>query len=185
MTTNTILLLLLSLVIAGGLSYFQYFFKAKSYSKVNMLLAFLRFLAIFGLLILLINPVITKNSLEVTKTPLAIAVDNSSSIASLKSDKKVAELYQKLISHPALQDKFEIQSYQFDSEFKSSEKFDFKVTIELELSTAIAKGVLVISREFLVIIGFINKSNNPKMAKKRKKAKNQITLDLFLALKKY
>ena len=126
MTTNTILLLLLSLVIAGGLSYFQYFFKAKSYSKVNMLLAFLRFLAIFGLLILLINPVITKNSLEVTKTPLAIAVDNSSSIASLKSDKKVAELYQKLISHPALQDKFEIQSYQFDSEFKSSEKFDFK-----------------------------------------------------------
>jgi len=126
MITNTILLLLLSLVIAGGLSYFQYFFKAKSYSKVNMLLAFLRFLAIFGLLILLINPVITKNSLEVTKTPLAIAVDNSSSIASLKSDKKVAELYQKLISHPALQDKFEIQSYQFDSEFKSSEKFDFK-----------------------------------------------------------
>jgi len=126
MTTNTILLLLLSLVIAGGLSYFQYFFKAKSYSKVNMLLAFLRFLAIFGLLVLLINPVITKNSLEVTKTPLAIAVDNSSSIASLKSDKKVAELYQKLISHPALQDKFEIQSYQFDSEFKSSEKFDFK-----------------------------------------------------------
>lgn len=126
MTTNTILLLLLSLVIAGGLSYFQYFFKAKSYSKVNMLLAFLRFLAIFGLLILLINPVITKNSLEVTKTPLAIAVDNSSSIASLKSDKKVAELYQKLILHPALQDKFEIQSYQFDSEFKSSEKFDFK-----------------------------------------------------------
>ena len=126
MTTNTILLLLLSLVIAGGLSYFQYFFKAKSYSKVNMLLAFLRFLAIFGLLVLLINPVITKNSLEVTKTPLAIAVDNSSSIASLKSDKKVAELYQKLISHPALQDKFEIQSYQFDSELKSSEKFDFK-----------------------------------------------------------
>jgi len=126
MITNTLLLLLLSLVIAGGLSYFQYFFKAKSYSKVNMLLAFLRFLAIFGLLILLINPVITKNSLEVTKTPLAIAVDNSSSIASLKSDKKVAELYQKLISHPALQDKFEIQSYQFDSEFKSSEKFDFK-----------------------------------------------------------
>jgi len=53
------------------------------------------------------------------------------------------------------------------------------------LSTAIANGVFVISREFFVIIGFISKSNNPKMAKKRKKAKNQITLDLFLALKKY
>ncbi|MGO4773025.1 hypothetical protein ACEN2I_15290 [Flavobacterium sp. W22_SRS_FK3] len=126
MTTNTILLLLLSVVIAGGLSYFQYFYKAKSDSKMNLFLAFLRFLAIFGLLVLLINPVITKNSLEVTKTPLAIAVDNSSSIAALKSDKKVAELYKALVSNPALQDKFEIQSYQFDADFKPWEKFDFK-----------------------------------------------------------
>ena len=126
MTTNTILLLLLSLVIAGGLSYFQYFYKAKNDSKVNLFLAFLRFLIIFGLLVLLINPVMTKNSLEVTKTPLAIVVDNSSSITALKSDKRVAELYQKLISNPALQDKFEIQSYQFDADFNPSEKFDFK-----------------------------------------------------------
>jgi hypothetical protein len=83
-------------------------------------------MAIFGLLVLLINPIMTKNSLEVTKTPLAIAVDNSSSITALKSDKKVAEIYQKIISNAALQEKFEIQSYQFDSEFKLSDKFDFK-----------------------------------------------------------
>jgi len=126
MTTNTILLLLLSLVIAGGLSYFQYFFKAKNKSRVVLFLAFLRFLAIFGLLVLLINPIMTKNSLEITKTPLAIAVDNSSSIAVLKSDKKAEELYQKLISNPALKEKFEIQSYQFDADFKPSVKFDFK-----------------------------------------------------------
>jgi len=117
---------LLSLVIAGGLSYFQYFYKAKSKSNVIILLAFLRFLAIFGLLVLLINPIISKNSLEITKTPLAIVVDNSSSIAALKSDKKAVELYQKLISNPALKEKFEIQSYQFDNDFKTSDKFDFK-----------------------------------------------------------
>ena len=91
MTPNPILLLLLSLVIAGGLSYFQYFFKAKSKSNVIILLAFLRFLAIFGLLVLLINPIISKNSLEITKTPLAIVVDNSSSIVALKSDKKAVK----------------------------------------------------------------------------------------------
>ncbi|TDP03033.1 hypothetical protein [Flavobacterium sp. 245] len=126
MTTNSILLLLLSLVIAGGLSYFQYFFKAKNKSNLIWFLAFLRFLAIFGLLVLLINPIISKSSLEITKTPLAIAVDNSSSIEALKSDKKAVELYQKLISNPALKEKFEIQSYQFDTDFKSSDKFDFK-----------------------------------------------------------
>jgi len=117
---------LLSLVIAGGLSYFQYFYKAKSKSNVIILLAFLRFLAIFGLLVLLINPIISKSSLEITKTPLAIVVDNSSSIVALKSDKKAVELYQKLISNPALKEKFEIQSYQFDNDFKTSDKFDFK-----------------------------------------------------------
>jgi hypothetical protein len=126
MTTNTILLLLLSLVIAGGLSYFQYYFKAKNKSNVIVFLAFLRSLAIFALLVLLINPIVSKNSLEITKTPLAIAVDNSSSIVALKSDKKVVELYQKLISNPALQEKFEIQSYQFDADFKPSSTFDFK-----------------------------------------------------------
>ncbi|MFH6988101.1 hypothetical protein ACHRVW_10175 [Flavobacterium collinsii] len=126
MTINTILLILLSLVIAVGLSYFQYFFKAKNKSNVIWFLAFLRFLAIFGLLVLLINPIMTKNSLEITKTPLAIAVDNSSSITALKSDQKAVELHQKLISNPALREKFEIQSYQFDADFKPSEKFDFK-----------------------------------------------------------
>ncbi|WP_035643853.1 hypothetical protein [Flavobacterium sp. ASV13] len=126
MTTNTIFLLLLSLIIAGGLSYFQYFFKAKNKSNLIWFLAFLRFLAIFALLVLLINPIISKSSLEITKTPLAIAVDNSSSIEVLKSDKKAVELYQKLISNPALKEKFDIQSYQFDADFKSSDKFDFK-----------------------------------------------------------
>jgi hypothetical protein len=126
MTTNTILLLLLSIVIAGGLSYFQYFFKAKSKSNVIILLAFLRFLVIFGLLVLLINPIVTKNSLEITKTPLAIAVDNSSSITALKSDKKVLELYKELTSNAALHEKFDIQSYQFDADLKSSQEFDFK-----------------------------------------------------------
>lgn len=126
MTTNTILLLLLSLVIAGALSYFQYFYKAKSNSKVNLFLAFLRFSTIFAILVLLINPIVTKNTLEVTKTPLAIVVDNSSSIPVLKSDKKAIELYQDLVSNPALQEKFEIQSYQFDADLKPSKQFDFK-----------------------------------------------------------
>ncbi|KIA99489.1 hypothetical protein OA93_04805 [Flavobacterium sp. KMS] len=128
MTTNTILLLVLSLVIAGGLSFFQYYYKAKSKSKLNLFLAFLRFLSIFGILVLLINPIITKNSLEIIKTPLPIVVDNSSSITALNSKEKVLELYKKLASNKDLQDKYEIQSYQFDADFKQSEEFDFKGT---------------------------------------------------------
>lgn len=128
MTTNTILLILLSVLIAGGLSFFQYYFRAKNKSRTNLLLAFLRFFSIFGILLLLINPKITTNTFEIAKTPLPIVVDNSSSIAELKANETALEVYKKLISSKELQDKFEVQSYQFSNEFELSDNFSFKGT---------------------------------------------------------
>ena len=128
MTTNTILLLLLSLLIAGGLSFFQYIYKAKNKSKIGWFLAFLRFLSIFGILLLLINPIITKNTLETVKTPLPIVVDNSSSISFLNANEKALELYKKIQSNSDLQEKFDVQSYQFSDDFEPTETFDFKGT---------------------------------------------------------
>ncbi len=126
MTTNTILLILLSVLIAGGLSFFQYFFRAKNKSKINLLLAFLRFFSIFGILLLLINPKITSNTFEIVKAPLPIVVDNSSSISELKANGASLEIYKKLVSNKDLQEKFEIQSYQFSNEFELSDNFNFK-----------------------------------------------------------
>jgi len=125
MTTNTILLILLSIIIASGLSFFQYFFRAKNKSKTNLLLAFLRFFSIFGILLLLINPKITSNTFEIVKTPLPIVVDNSSSILELKANETSLEIYKKLVSNKDLQEKFEIQSYQFSNELELSDKFNF------------------------------------------------------------
>lgn len=128
MNKTTIALLILSVIIAGGLSYFQYFYKAKSKSKMTKLLAFLRFLSVFGLLLLLINPIVSKSSFETIKTPLPIVVDNSSSIVDLKAIEIANEVYNKLASNSKLKDKFDVQSYSFDSEFQPSEAFDFKGT---------------------------------------------------------
>ena len=131
MTTNTILFLILSLAIAGGLSFFQYFYKAKTKSKVNLVLAFLRFITIFGILLLLINPIISRKTLEIVKTPLPIVVDNSSSIVDLKAKETALELYKKLSQNKDLQEKFDVQTYQFDSEFEpliKDDTIDFKGT---------------------------------------------------------
>lgn len=128
MTTNTLLLLLLSLLIAAGLSFFQYIYKAKNKSRVGWFLAFLRFSSIFGILLLLINPIVTKNSLETVKTPLPIVVDNSSSISFLNANEKALELYKKIQSNSDLQEKFDVQSYQFSDDFEPIETFDFKGT---------------------------------------------------------
>ena len=128
MTTNTILFLLLSLVIAGSLSYFQYYYKAKTRSKVSLFLAFLRFFSIFGILLLLINPIMSRKTLETIKTPLPIVVDNSSSILDLNAKETALELFKKLYQNKYLQDKFDFQSYRFDSDFQLTEQFDFKGT---------------------------------------------------------
>lgn len=128
MTNATILLILFSLIVAGGLSYYHYFYKAKSKSKVHLLLAFLRFFTIFGMLLLLINPKIARKTYEVQKTPLPIVIDNSSSIIALKANEDALNLYQKLTTNKDLQEKFDVQSYQFDTELELSEEFDFKGT---------------------------------------------------------
>jgi hypothetical protein len=128
MTTTTILLLLLSLLVAGCLSFFQYFYKAKNKSKLNLFLAFLRFLSLFGIMLLLINPIITRNTLEIIKPPLVIVVDNSSSITALDANDKALGTYTKITTNSALKEKFDIQSYRFDAEFEASEQFDFKGT---------------------------------------------------------
>ena len=126
MTAGTILLLLLSLIIAGCLSFFQYLYKVKNKSNVYLFLTFLRFLSIFSILLLLINPIITTNKLEIIKTPLPIVVDNSSSISFLNAKDKAEELAKKLTSNSAIQEKFEVQSYLFDTDFRQSDSMTFK-----------------------------------------------------------
>lgn len=126
MANATILLIALSLVIAFVVSFYQYFYKVKSRSKMTLLLAFLRFFSVFGLLLLLINPIITRKTTETVKTPLPIVIDNSASMADLKSDKEALELFNKLKSNSDLADKFDVQTYQFDEDFLPSDTVNFK-----------------------------------------------------------
>lgn len=144
MTTPTLLLLFVSILIAAGLSFFQYLYKAKNKSKVNLFLAFLRFSSIFGILLLLINPIISSSTLEIIKPPLAIAVDNSSSIANLKADTTASVVLKKLQENPAIQEKYAVQTYQFDSEAKPLDTLNFKGK-QTNLD-AIAKDLRVINK---------------------------------------
>lgn len=119
MTTSTIALLLLAVLVAAGLSYFHYFYKNNNRSKLTKWLALLRFLAIFGVLLLLINPIISRKTYETIKTPLAVVVDNSKSIAELKSEAISKQLFNQLADNDALQEKFDVQLYRFDADFQA------------------------------------------------------------------
>jgi hypothetical protein len=126
MTTSTILLILLSVIISGVVAFYQYLFKVDNQNKTNWLLAFLRFISVFSLLLLIINPVISRKIVETNKIPLAIVADNSRSISELKATTDALKLVETLNSNSALKEKFEIQSYTFDDTFIAGKPLDFK-----------------------------------------------------------
>ena len=124
MTTSTILLLILSVFIATGLSYYQYYYKAKNKLKVNLFLAFMRFLVWLGVFLLLLNPIFSSKSYEVVKTPLPIVIDNSESIKNL-SGVINNEIYNPFIQNQKLNEKFDVQVYTFDKEFTANGIIDY------------------------------------------------------------
>lgn len=125
MTTSTVLLLILSALVAFGLSFYQYLFKAQKKGRVFFFLAFLRFVTLMSVFLLLINPVITSKNLETVKTPLPVLVDNSQSIKELGQD-SIAKILSAKLSSSALKDKYDLQLYTFDEGFESGKTPDFK-----------------------------------------------------------
>jgi len=125
MTGSTILLLVLSAFAAFGLSFYQYLFKAKKKGRLFFFLAFLRFVTLFSIFLLLINPVITTKDLEVVKTPLPVIADNSQSIKELGADSIAKQLVEKITSSKALKDKYDVQLYSFAEGFENGKPLDF------------------------------------------------------------
>ena len=94
METITVLYIVLAAIGALGIVVLQYVYKKKAKSKEYLLLAFLRFIGIFGLLVLLINPQFSQKSYSLEKPNLVILADNSSSIS--ESGDEIKELISEL-----------------------------------------------------------------------------------------
>lgn len=126
MTTSTIVLLILSAIVAFGLAFYQYLYKAGNRSKVYLFLALLRFITLFAIFVLLINPVISRKNYQDVKTPLPVIVDNSQSVKELRQDSLARILAKKIGENSALKDKYDVQLYTFDAGFNADGKLDFK-----------------------------------------------------------
>ena len=126
MTRTTILLLILSVFIAGLLSFYQYVFKVKKKSNLIYFLAFLRGMSWVTLFWLLINPVVSRKINEIQKTPLPVVFDNSISISEFKDTSSEEDIYQKIKANTTLADKYDVQFYSFDATFEALKQLDFK-----------------------------------------------------------
>lgn len=126
MTFTHIVLLVLAILISAGLAFYQYLYKVGKREKISFFLAFLRFVTIFSILLLLINPRILRSWYEPVKTPLAVVGDNSSSILDLKADKTATDVWEKILSDNRLKEKFDVVSYHFSDEPDAAKTLDFK-----------------------------------------------------------
>jgi hypothetical protein len=134
MQTETLLYIILAGFIALTLALFQYIKNRKSMSKLSMLFSFLRFLTLFAILLLIINPSFNQIKTSIEKPNLVVAIDNSSSITHLKQNIKVLDFIKKLKSNKELQEKFNLNIYTFGESLNPSDSISF-----LEKQTNISK----------------------------------------------
>lgn len=125
MQTETLLYILLAGFVALLMALFQYVDKAKKMFKLSMIFAFLRFISVFAVLLLLINPKFDKVTFIVEKPNLLVAIDNSSSIKHLKQDQQTRNVISDISNNNSLKNKFNIQYYTFGESLKTLDSLLF------------------------------------------------------------
>ena len=125
MQTETILLIIAAFIISLIVSLYQYLYKAKSTTKKSVFFAFLRFLSVFAILLLLINPSFRKKTFFTEKPKLIVAIDNSSSIAYLKQEQGVVSFVERIKNSKEINDRFDINYYSFSDDLKDSLQLSF------------------------------------------------------------
>lgn len=143
MQTNTILLLVLAVFISSAIVFYQYYFKTNKNPRLQLPLSFLRFLALLGVCILLINPKITKTAYTEVKHNLVFLWDNSTSIKSSAADETMLGLQEQLMQHDNLATRFNISSFSFGNDLSTNDTLTFS-----ETTTNIAKALTTLSSLF-------------------------------------
>src|SRR5690606_39155840 len=125
MAIETILYIILAGVISIALAVFMYGYKSKQKGSLRWVFGILRFITLFSILLLIINPKFKSETYTIEKPKLPVIVDNSASVGELDQTENVSELLQKLKGNSELNDKFDVSYYSFGSDFRESDSLSF------------------------------------------------------------
>ena len=140
---QTVLLILLAAIVALALVLFQYYYKSKRKGKLQVILSFLRFSAIFGTILLFINPKFTKNEYSLEKPNLVLLADNSSSMTSEDKTQVISDLSSLKNNVGSLSENFNILNYRFGADLSNSDSLSLT-----EKSTNISKALASLNEIF-------------------------------------
>jgi hypothetical protein len=125
LTTETILYIILAGVLSIALAVFMYGYKSKQTGLLRWVFGMLRFITLFSILLLIINPKFKSETYTIEKPKLPVLVDNSASVGELDQKENVSALIQKLKEDRELNDKFDVSYYSFGSDFRESDSLSF------------------------------------------------------------
>lgn len=126
MQKEVILYIILAGILALSIALFQYIYKSKSRSKTILLLTFLRFVTLFSVLLLLINPKFDKLTYYNEKPNLVVVLDNSESVSYLGHGEKARQLVESLQSNDSLKQRFNLEFYAFGKDLNTLDSISFK-----------------------------------------------------------
>ncbi|WP_299362246.1 VWA domain-containing protein [Winogradskyella sp.] len=126
MQTQTLLYIVIAGIAALLLALFQYIYKSKLKSNLRYGLFILRTLAVFAILLLLVNPKFESKTYYDEKPTLVVAVDNSESVTYLNQDSTAISILEAMTSNSELNERFTIQRYSFGKSTNSLNNLDFK-----------------------------------------------------------
>jgi len=125
MSIETIVYITLSGLIALLLALFLYNGKQNISKKLQVIFISLRFITIFSILLLLVNPKFNQITYYTEKPNLVIAIDNSASVKNLNQDKNVLSFLEGIRTNSALKEKFELNYYSFGKYLNDSDSLSF------------------------------------------------------------
>ena len=125
MTSQTILYIIIAGIISIVLAVFMYGYKTKFSKSTKWIYGSLRFITIFSVLLLLINPKFKTETYSIIKPNLPVLIDNSESISELNQTTNVSDFVASLKDNEDLNEKFDLSFYTFGNEFQINDSLTF------------------------------------------------------------
>ncbi|WP_299128678.1 VWA domain-containing protein [uncultured Winogradskyella sp.] len=125
MQNETILYIIIAGIAALLLALFQYLYKSKVSSRLRYTLSALRFISVFGILLLLVNPKFESKTYYDEKPTLVVALDNSESIKYLNQEENAKDVLKRIKTNAALNKRFNVEAYSFGKSVNAIDSLDF------------------------------------------------------------
>lgn len=125
MQIQTVFLILLAAILAVVLVIYQYHYKTRRRGFLYITLSFLRFIAMFCVFLLLINPQITKDQYSLEKTNLILLSDNSSSVEEVGGAEQLIQVKDQIKYNTDIRERFSISEFTFGTSLNSSDSLSF------------------------------------------------------------